>query len=61
MLPGYCISGDIVPVSPPAPDGSTLFFAIGLILQWVANNQLDGYVDVNVERDLHIVSSFDEH
>ena len=24
--PGYCISGDIVPVSPPAHDGSTMFF-----------------------------------
>ncbi len=24
--PGYCISGDIIPVSPPAHDGSTMFF-----------------------------------
>ena len=24
--PGYCISGDIVPISPAAQDGSTLFF-----------------------------------
>ena len=24
--PGYCISGDIIPVSPPASDGSTMFF-----------------------------------
>ena len=26
MTPGYCISGDIIPVSPPAHDGSTMFF-----------------------------------
>ena len=26
MPPGYCISGDIVPVNPPAQDGSTMFF-----------------------------------
>ena len=26
MPPGWCISGDIVPVSPPAHDGSTMFF-----------------------------------
>ena len=24
--PGFCVSGDIVPVSPPAYDGSTMFF-----------------------------------
>ena len=24
--PGYCLSGDIVPVSPPASDGSTMYF-----------------------------------
>ena len=24
--PGYCVSGDIVPVNPPASDGSTMFF-----------------------------------
>ena len=24
--PGKCISGDIVPISPPAHDGSTMFF-----------------------------------
>ena len=26
MKPGECISGDIVPISPPARDGSTMFF-----------------------------------
>ena len=26
MKPGECISGDIVPISPPAHDGSTMFF-----------------------------------
>ena len=26
LPPGYCISGDIIPVSPPAHDGSTMFF-----------------------------------
>ena len=26
MPPGFCLSGDIVPVSPPASDGSTMFF-----------------------------------
>ena len=41
MKPGECISGDIVPISPPAHDGSTMFFlfadvATGFMLAYTA-------------------------
>ena len=47
--PGYCISGDIVPISPTAQDGSTMFFlfadvATGHLLAYTSKTK-SGFLD----------------
>ena len=54
MKPGECVSGDIVPIHPPAHDGSTMFFlfadiATGYMMAFIAkakNAFLTAFIEV---------------
>ena len=60
--PGYCLSGDIVPVSPPSPDGCTMYFLFadvrtGYLLAFTGKAK-DSFLDAFIQAIEHFRRCF---